>query len=105
MRTLQELTGQESGIVIYEGYGSIPEAIVCNWSHIDGYPRIDPLGLMVIGFSEEIPDGIDAEHTDDVASFLDGVMIIFADDEEMPEHGTVYRPNENIIIIAPEGWN
>ncbi len=32
MITLQDLTGQESGIVIYHGDGGVPETVVCNWS-------------------------------------------------------------------------
>lgn len=44
---LQDLTGQESGVVIYD-----TGAIVCNWAHYDGMPRLSMSGDMVIGLGE-----------------------------------------------------
>ncbi len=55
MKTLQDLTGKESGIVIYKNE-NVYEAVVCNWSSISGYPRVDPFGLTILGFGEEIPE-------------------------------------------------
>jgi hypothetical protein len=103
MRTLQELTGQESGIVIYCGAGGTPEAIVCNWSNVQGYPRIDPCGLTVIGFGEEIPE-VEGENTSNIPVLLSDVHIVYANGEDMPQSGTKYRIDD-ILIIAPEGWN
>ena len=99
VRNLQELTGQESGIVIYGN-----EGILCNWSSIDGLPRIFATGL--VGMSEEIPEA-KGEHTDDLSSVLDGVDInVCADyrDEELPKSGTVYQISDDIIVVAPDGW-
>lgn len=105
MTNLQELTGQESGIVIYGANGA-PEAVVCNWSHIKGFPRVDPLGLTVLGFAdlpEDVPEG---HRSDDIPALLEGVHIVFANGEDMPQRGTVYEyDSENITIIAPDDWN
>lgn len=102
MKTLLELTGQESGIVIYEGEGQA-EAVVCNWSSVQGFPRVDPLGLTVLGFGEDIPD-VPGAPVNDVPSRLAGVQIVFANGEDMPAAGVEYRIDD-ILIIAPEGWN
>ena len=102
MENLQELTGCESGIVIYGD--SEKEAVVCNWSSLSGYPRIDPWGLTVLGFGEEIPT-VDGEWNDDIPSLLKDVTIIFANEEDMPQSGRVYRMPDNITVITPEGWH
>jgi hypothetical protein len=97
--TLQELTGQESGIVIY---GS-SEAVVCNWSSVRGYPRVDPLGLTVLGFGEEIPN-IEPKQCTSIPELMEGVNIIFANGENMPTSGRVYELPNDIKVIAPDGW-
>ena len=97
MRNLQELTGQESGIVIYDGKG-----ILCNWSSINGFPRISACGL--VGLGEEIPE-VAGDHMD-ISSLLEGVNIeIHAHytDEELPKFGTVYQIGD-ITVIAPDDW-
>lgn len=105
MRTLQDLTGQESGIVIYAGGDTQAEAVVCNWSSIQGFPRVDPCGLTVLGFGEEIPE-VEPEYSDNIPDMLKDVLIVFANEEDMPQSGGVYRLEDlNIIIIAPDGWN
>lgn len=99
-KNLQELTGQESGIVVYQDR----EAILCNWSSIDGLPRMFATGL--IGLGEEIPD-VDGEHTDNLADLLNGVNISIAAhyiDDELPENGTVYELSDGVTVIAPDGW-
>ena len=48
METLQELTGHESGIVLYaDDNGEITTGIIQNWSHEVGIPRISPWGTMM----------------------------------------------------------
>ena len=99
MRNLQELTGQESGIIIYDGKG-----ILCNWSSINGFPRISACGL--VGLGEEIPE-VAGEHMDNLSDLLENVNIeIHAHyiDEELPKSGTVYQINDEITVIAPDGW-
>lgn len=98
MRNLQELTGQESGIVIYNGQ----EGILCKWSSINGLPRI--FANVVIGLGEEIPE-VPGEHMD-ISGLLEGVSIenqAYYVDEELPKAGTVYKIGE-IIVIAPDDW-
>ena len=102
METLQDLTGKESGIVIYHGDGGQPEAVVCNWSSVRGYPRIDPMGLTVLGFGEDIPE-VEGFNIDDIPSRLAGVEVVFANGEDMPTSGTAYQI-DNILIITPSGW-
>ena len=104
MENLLELTGQESGIVVYYGTGGQPEAVVCNWSSVKGYPRIDPMGLTVLGFGETIP-AVDGEAIENISELLDGVEIVYANGEDMPDIGIVYRPEEDILVICPDGWN
>ena len=97
---LQELTGQESGIVIYNNN----EGILCNWSSINGLPRMFATGL--IGMGEEIPE-VKGERVEDLSDLFDGVEInIFADydEEELPQSGTVYYLPNDVIVIAPDDW-
>jgi hypothetical protein len=103
MRSLQELTGQESGIVIYHGDGGPGEAVVCNWSHIEGFPRVDPLGLAILGFGEEIPE-VEGERREDVGALLEGVEIVYANGEDMPAGGIVYELPGGIVVVAPDDW-
>ena len=103
MENLQDLTGQESGIVIYHGDRGIPEAVVCNWLSVHGYPRVAPGGLGIVGFGEPIPETA-GKHEDGIPAMLEGVEIVFANGEDMPQSGTVYEI-ENITVIAPDGWN
>lgn len=102
MKTLQELTGRESGIVIYGVDGECPEAIICNWAHIDGYPRLDPMGF-VMGLGEDIPEA-EGIKSDDIISLLEDAMILYANCDEIPAKGVVYTIGDN-IIIAPDGWS
>ena len=99
MEYLQDLTGQESGIVIYGR-----EGILCNWSSIKGFPRIFATGL--IGLGEEIPE-VEGEHTNDLSSVLEDVEInVYAnyDDDELPTSGTVYEISDDVVVVAPDGW-
>lgn len=97
---LQELTGQESGIIIFDN----KEGILCNWSHTNGIPRMFATGL--IGMGEEIPKA-EGVHHDDLSALFDGVEInVYADcdDEELPKSGTVYNISDDVIVIAPDDW-
>lgn len=97
--SLRELTGQESGIVIYGKKG-----ILCNWSGIFGLPRMFATGL--IGLNEEIPV-VEGEHMDDLTGILDGVDVSICanfTDEELPKAGTVYEISDEAIVLAPDEW-
>src|SRR5690554_1868322 len=99
MRNLQELTGQESGIVIYNE----KDGILCNWANINGFPRIFATGL--IGFGEEIPE-VEGKLMD-ISRLLENVSIdvrAHYTAEELPKSGTVYQINDEITVIAPDGW-
>ena len=104
MMSLQEVTGQESGIVIYEGDGVTPEAVVCNWSSVQGFPRVDPLGLAVLGFGEDIPER-KGTRSDDIPSLMAGVQIVYAHGEDMPQSGTVFDFGDGVTVICPDDWN
>lgn len=100
MRTLEDLTGQESGIVIYGKDG-----ILCNWSSIAGLPRLFTSLNTVVGMGEEIPD-VEGEHLDDLSSLLSDVSITVCADfsGDLPKSGTVYQIRDDVTVIAPDGW-
>ena len=96
---LQELTGQESGIVMYG-----KEGILCNWANINGLPRLFASGM--VGMGEEIPE-VEGNYCTDLSGLLMDVNIIIAadyDDDDMPKSGTIYRLGDDIIVVAPDGW-
>lgn len=102
METLQDLTNQESGIVIYL---ETKEGIVCNWTNIAGYPRLFATGL--IGLGEEIPDDVESTTYDEqeITDLLKNVKIIYnINDDDMPTGAEVYKIDD-IIIIAPHDWH
>jgi len=101
--TLQDLTGQESGVVLYG-----TTAIICNWSTIAGLPRAfcgSIVGLPVKG----IPV-VKGRCVACVANCLDGCTVedygatpVSSDD--LAGAGTVYNLGDDATVIAPDGWN
>ena len=103
LTTLLTLTGQESGIVLYD-YESNKGAIICNWAAITGLPRALALGLLVGLPGDEIP-AVQGEHRDDIPNLLDGAEIIYdVNNDAIPQSGTVYRISDSVLVIAPDGW-
>ncbi len=101
---LQDLTGKESGIVVYAPAGQRAEAIVCNWTAVDGLPRLDPMGTGILGLGEDLPE-VEGEDCEDLAALLENVSIIYANGEDMPKSGKVYRlPEFDAVVIVPEDW-
>jgi hypothetical protein len=141
--TLLDLTGQESGIVVYEDKA----VIVCNWASScpnGGLPRLAPWGKDLIAWPTEInvnreyhvadirealpgtiveagkEEGqtlIEAQGMDLVADYYGdipalwgwdlggGVSINRAEDGTLlPTPGNVYKLDDDVIVIAPEGW-
>lgn len=101
IRDLQELTGRESGVVVYRN-----EGILCNWTGISGLPRMFATGL--VGAGEDIPD-VPGERVDDLAPYLEGVEIAvavsnYSEDDHPLESGTVYDLGNDVLVIAPDGW-
>jgi len=102
MKNLRELTGQESGIVIHvDG-----TAIICNWSDLDGIPRIFATGL--VGLPDDLPAATNIYHTDNLDPVYDDIMDVYdhsaEQEEELPLSGTVYDLADGTIIIAPDSW-
>jgi len=98
MENLQELTGQESGFIIFDD----GEVILCNWSSYDGIPRMFGDGL--VSLNEKIPE-VEGIH-ENLSKYFEYVKItvmVDCDNEELPEMGTVYKIND-IIVIAPDNW-
>jgi hypothetical protein len=101
---LWELTCKESGVVIYEPAGQRAEAIVCNWTAVDGLPRLDPMGTGILGLGENLPETA-GEDCDDLGLLLEDVEIIFSNGEELPTRGKLYRlPEYDATILVPEDW-
>ncbi len=101
-RTLQDLTGYESGLVLYH---ESHEAICCNWSSINGLPRIFATG--VIGLGEDIP-ATESEQITDVREMLEGFRLVHDDsngDVFGETAGTAYTITDDVTVITFEGWN
>ncbi len=115
--TLQELTGQESGIVIYPNR----ETIVCNWSSLEEneLPRVLN-GLAVIGYPEEdeVFEGAESADTEDFrTSFPDEMNVIWDENGDLKSiadgtyywkddfRATIYTLRNGTVIIAPPLWN
>ena len=99
--TLQDLTGRESGIVVYDQTG-----ILCSWTAIDGLPMIAPTGIL--GTGDPIPEAA-GEHAESLAPYLEGVDVTIAVSDYSEEThpltgGTVYDLGNDVLVIAPNGW-
>jgi hypothetical protein len=103
MNSLYELTGQESGIIIYHYKdGSKPEAVICNWSDIAGLPVIDSTGQSLQWHSETISEAQGA-HSENICAMLQGVDIVYTEKISIPSTGKVYRTG-SYTVITPDGW-
>ena len=110
--TLQDLTGQESGIVIYDS----GETIVCNWSSFDSYelPKL-VAGLFVTGWEagDDIFDEATVRFVDDFAEALaerDDLELLYDANGDMANEesrcaAAVYTLKDGTTVIAPEQWN
>lgn len=102
--TLQELTGQESGVVVYHETG---EAIACNWVGIEGLPRVFAGAIVGLGEMPEVIDRFQSEAAA-VASRLEAVRIIYSEapaGELPPGQSIVYKLGTAATVIAPLDWN
>ena len=106
---LQELTGQESGIVLYKERDSDRvEAIVCNWSGVDGLPRVSPLGDSIIGLGESIPkvEGHEADW-EEIDALMRGAWTVYSHGEQMPNNAMRFDFNIGaleVTVLAPDDW-
>lgn len=105
MTTLQDITGQESGIVLYEN----GDMIICNWSSINGLPRLDPLGFAPMGIGDELTQDNDVQPIDDIGAWLDDIhhnliYDINGDYIQLPGvSGTLYHIS-GAQVITPKDW-
>ena len=102
---LDDLVGQESGIVIYDTV-----AIICNWSASTGEPKISTHGDII-----ELPTKIKKTKgrrlkASEVVSLLDGIEIIYDvnGDESALRNGEYSARRfqlDGAIVLAPDGWS
>jgi len=104
--TLLEITGQESGVVIYEN-GNM---LICNWASISGLPRMDPIGYAPMGLNEELIVEEGPEEIPDIGEWLDNHThnILYDFNGDYPQlwgcSGKLYTVS-GVTVIAPDGWN
>jgi hypothetical protein len=107
MLNLQEVTGHESGAIIFEG-GDI---IICNWSDCDGIPRLDPFGYGVIGLGEELEVIENVEVGNCLDELPDNGWLIFDRNDDIndvvgPGKKYVVECGDTVVsVIVPEEWN
>lgn len=115
--SLNELTGQESGIVIYAGDGSAKEIIVCNWmsAEPDTLPALSPFGtdLLFLNRADLAAAEKSTMSLAEVETLLENGIIIWDANNDLPlskedyENATFYAysvKDGEIIIIAPDNW-
>lgn len=85
--TLSDITGQESGIVVYPDTGG-DKIIVCNWSSVcpdGGMPVLSPFGVLMCWPIDEIIEVVNNEHIDDIRTALSGEVKSYGKDDENRE--------------------
>jgi hypothetical protein len=106
MKNLLEVTGQESGLVLYED----GDTIICNWQSIDGLPRVDPMGFGVLGLGEELTADAEPEQIADIGAWLKNIDydLIYDRNDDLStldgQSGKLFRIGD-VRVIAPDGWN
>ena len=101
--TLYELTGQESGVVIYNNGNTI----ICNWYGFRRLPTVlSSMGWLMDDMSDTIISVVSTGETDDASEYLCDVIYDFNDDAE----GLINYParfwelEDGTVILAPEDW-
>lgn len=102
---LMEITGQESGIVVYSNGNSI----ICNWSGKTGLPYVSPIGTGLI-FLEVEGEVAEKKHADDISPYVREILYDRnGDAERLAETPgnlyTIKTAEDIVVVIAPEGWN
>lgn len=107
MPTLQEITQQESGMLLFPD----GDLIICNWANFESIPRLFA-GMLVDCSSEIIHYDTEVEDVNDLSVFIDGSTLIYDRNDDI--HGdlhiaatiyTVVADGIEIKVIAPDGWN
>ncbi len=113
--TLYELTGQESGILVFE----CSNIIVAHWmsANDDSIPMLSPFGNDLINFpvkegTIEAARGTAQEINDVRDEFVDGTVLYDYNNDvqtlvesDEPTGGVVYTLGNGVKVIAPDGWN
>ena len=113
--TLQDLTGHESGVVLYaDKNGDITTGIIQNWSSEKGIPRISPLGTMMSWPGEiEVVEKkqIGKKEISDLLNNLDELLNYAAESDEVFEEAlaketaaTLYELKSGDKVIVFEEW-
>ncbi len=104
---LEELTGQESGIVVYDG----SSVIICNWSGHAGLPRLFATGLVYMPEDIESPHERRSEDITECLPDTEDIDLVYDRNGDIDEvfedrpKGRCYEiPEKNVLIIAPDGW-
>ena len=120
MNTLAMLTKQESGIVVYTEKDKRPEAIICNWSGINGIPRLfgdHLIGLGDIGdyaIAGDRFEGIEVTAVQDIGAELGDAEIIYDENGDAESLQGLFgakwtfsdpsRANTIVEVYAPQDW-
>lgn len=108
--TLEDLTKQESGIIIYH---DSKLCFICNWSNFYRLPQLFMGGLIDTGKEIAQVKGkkISGESIEEIIKELAKCEIYdFSSDNEIDLekallNAMIYKLDENTTIIAPKGWN
>ena len=100
---LQELTGYESGVVVFKESN---KGIAINWSSIEGIPRIFVTGVIGLGDGDDLQT---VEENDVDQDLIDTALELAKEDhvnnnvKEDPEIDGMWENNE-CIIVTFDGW-
>lgn len=99
---LQEMTAQESGVVVHGD-----EYLICNWSHGEGLPFAGPWGG-VLHIPKEMCV-VKRLRMKDIGGHLKGLECVYDRNEDLEGlsgwPGMTYEINGGALIIAPKDWN
>lgn len=106
VRTLLEITGRESGIVVY----NTNEGILCTWNSINGFPRLFLNKVMGLGEEIQLPEKMYT--CQNVTEELDGVELIycsmstdeFNEEFKNPVSATVYEFADGTKVYTASEW-
>ena len=95
---LHIFTGSESGVVLYTPPNAMLEGVVCNWSAIDGLPRIFATGLIGLGDGDDLQVGDLSEDERTLA------LALAKEEEAQPTIDRVWR-NDQAVVVTFKDWN
>lgn len=106
---LLDLTGQESGIVIYVPEGETgPVALIDTWGEEAGVPFMAKEFSTPLYFDREANEPVEVERGVIIDDLMASARMVYDPLEETPlATGTVadvYRFEDGTLVLAPEGW-